>query len=326
MLNINAVKTNPIYFRGNKGSTFVNEDGKTKQVLHQSGMFRNFDTSEFIIDYAVKNFPQGTNIVELGCSKGPKVYSDMILLDKHNQDKKYKVIGYDLIPERVEEAKGGFYLLEKNHDYYNESFLFDGAKVDREKYNGTALTDARANELKETFYKYFYTPRSTLDHNEKKYAKADYSKIPDGVVDFKVGDIRKVDEFLKPNESGVMICENTIYHLLDSMNATDYSKCNVEPAKEFFGKVHNLLPEKGVLGLGSLIYDHFFDESCEDKIHLKYQNNERIRVFDSSRVHDALREKGFEPIFYEKIPLNLLDKRFDDVHLPSVWKKVSHLK
>jgi hypothetical protein len=75
----------------------------------------------------------------------------------------------------------------------------------------------------------------------------------------------------------------------------------------------------------NLSFDHLYDCNEEEKTHLIYQNNKQIRVFDSSPVHKALRESGFEPVFFEQTD-GLPIIKYNAVHLPSVWKKVSHLK
>lgn len=112
---------------------------KSNNCISESHLMRNFETPFFATDYAVKNFPNGTNIAVEGCSQlGAYTYG--ILFHPSNQNKQYKITGYDIVPEVIEDAKLGVLNLgidikkvEKNGEKKwvcirdeHESFLMEG--------------------------------------------------------------------------------------------------------------------------------------------------------------------------------------------------------
>lgn len=330
MLSVSLKHSNPIYFRGNliQSSNISDEKGIEKEYIHESDFMRNFETLEYTRDYIIENFPQGTHIAEFGCSEGQKPYSLMVLLDDYNKDKKYKITGYDISQNVVDSAKEGVYLLSQNVG--NEGILFENFKPDKKlrdyKEIDRLFTKENAESLRNKFFEYFeefYTNK--YNQMSEKTVRIKPEKVQ-GLVDFKVGDINNINNILEPKKTGVVIFQNAIYHILGSRNYDTYEHISVEPAKKIFEKINKILPENGLFILGRLSKDHLYEPEFENQTRLLYQNNQRIRVCDSLKLHQALRDSGFEPVFYEKVPGFHPYRAFNDVHLPSVWKKVSHLK
>jgi len=299
-MNISPIKVNQIAFKAYFGHTSnsknqnnsVNEDRN-----HFSAFMRNYPTLEFTRDYLKDNFPNGTRIAEFGCSQGQKPYSLLVMLDKYNKDKKYKITGFDC-KEIIESAKNGVYRVDNLNHY--EKNIFEGP-----------------DNLKETFFKYFNEIGDTqsVDYS---YVAPDYEKTKD-LIQFKEGNILDIDKILKPNKGGVIIFQNALYHVLNK-EPINHTR-SMKTIKLLFEKIHDLLPPKGIFVIGCLPEDHLYEETLIKHTQFKYQNNERIRVFESSKIHDLLKKAGFKPVFYEKMPNGLSDPKRNNVYLPSVWQK-----
>lgn len=354
MLNIamTNINTNPIHFRGYKGNIQVVDNGVKKTCDNYTEFFRNYPTLDFTTNYIVQNFPQGTEISEFGCSTGQTMRSRLILLDEHNKDQKYKATGYDF-PPIIEKIKIGLYKLEKYNK--NEQILFPTKTLyDFQK----SVYDSHVPMIKQKFFEYFseYNPsekpkiKIALTHTTAQKLKeeklleeqrlAEYKNLHksnyelfvtpneqkfNGIADFQVGNIRDIDQIIQQGKSGVVCFQNALYHIMDSRTLDGYEHVKVDEAKDIFKKVNKVLPENGLFVIGSLFFDHLYNCDEEEKTHLIYQDNKQIRVFDSSPVHKALREAGFEPAFFEKTE-GMPIRKYNAIHLPSVWKKVSHLK
>ncbi len=298
ILPLNIINNN-ISFKSFEEDT--NLVGKSEFIAgrynHHTSFIRNFPTLKFVSNYLKYNFPAGTHIAEFGCSQGQKPYSLLIMLDSFNQDKRYTITGYD-IPNVIKSAKQGIYRLDFADK--NEQEIFN------EKFG-----------LKNTFFEYFdeikrwKTKESTFVTPNSKKTK--------GLIEFKVGNILNIDKILEPKKSGVIIFQNALYHIFDICEKINDDKLNT--VKELFTKIYDTLPNKGIFVLGSLTTDHVLEDTDRINFTLKYQNNQRIKVYDSSKIHNHLREVGFEPIFYEKAALHIVNPAFEDVYLPAVWQK-----
>lgn len=293
-MNIAPVNLNKINFTAYSGKSVVTSD-KNPYVgdcrNHYTSFMRNFPTLEFTRDYIVDTFPNGTHIAEFGCSQGQKPYSLLIMLDKYNSDKKYTITGYDN-KAIIDSAKKGIYKIDGYNSY--EKTLFDGP-----------------NELRQNFNKYF----DTIEGDSYFQSVTPNTEKTKGLIKFKEGDIRDIDKILKSKKSGVVIFQNALYHVLDN-DSRDRKN-----TRTLIQKVYNVLPQKGIFVIGSLPSDHLYSEYNEKDTFLKYQDNERIRVYEGSMVHDYLREAGFKPVFYEKMPNGKHFDKYNNVYLPSVWQK-----
>lgn len=263
---------------------------------HYTCFFRNYDTLKFTSDYVKKTFCNGANIAEFGCSQGQKSYSLLMLLDDVNQNKKFKIVGYDFAKPISDNKKQHFKVNMFNR---NERIIFNDEK------------------LKSVFDKYF-------KKIESKEVLSDHLVMPNldktvGVIDFKEGNILNIDKILPNDKNSIIVFQNALHHILqDSKNSIHD---NFEIVYNLFQKIHNKLPKDGLFVLGTLFDEHQYSKHLEGESRLIYQNNERIRVFDSSRIHGFLKTIGFEPIFYESV-----DPVFkENIFLPTVWKKINRL-
>jgi len=315
MINFAAQKTAPICFRGYNEHTTIKSGASSTSYVHITNFMRDFETLDFTQNYIKEKFPNGTHIAEFGCSQGQKPYSLLVLLDDANKDKKYKITGFDIVQDVVDKAENGLFKLENSAE---EKMLFaeptDLLLSDRE------ITKEKA--AREKFFQYFDKVETCHNRpNSLQYIRVNHAKTQN-LIDFKVGDIEKIDSILPKEKSGIVIFQNALYHILNRKNEAPLqhlinpqeSKPDLPAVQKIFEKIHSILPENGIFVIGNLPHDHIYTKSTEPTT-LKYQNNKQIEVFDSSPVHDLLKKTGFEPIFYEGTPGR------SSVHLPSVWKK-----
>lgn len=340
------------------GFTDVKDSGHCKTVNNYTTFFRNYPTMAFIKSYLQNEYPQGAQIAEFGCSRGQKPYSLMVVLDDINKDKRYKITGYDFA-EVIEQTKLPLYGLSSYVEEeqllfpeYNKSELFGSKKY---------VPTSEAERLRECFFRYFklYTPKVFITGErykalneivdnpksssvKKKIAEYDlaYSdlirkntivveatKQAQNFVDFKSGDINKINYILPAKGTQVIIFQNALYHILQGgiHPIENEKKMNLRKVTSLFDKINKALSKNGLFVLGNFPKDNLFNYEKETQTHLIYQDNKCIRVYDSSLVHKALRQKGFEPAFYEKVPYGTPYVEYNDIYLPSVWKKVRNV-
>lgn len=319
MFNVYSVRNRQIYnsqvnFKAFMGTSTI----EGKRYRHETRFLRNYPTLDFVKRYLSEVFSQGTHIAEFGCSQGQKPYSLAALLADENRDKRYTITGYDMAPEVIQHAKKGEF--ELSRDCNEQIFLDDNRNAKHlTRFSITGVSAQETTDIRRKFYEYFSKSNAdgtTLRVKPEKVA---------GIVDFSLGDIREIDEIYsspQKRKPGVVIFQNALYHLLE--NKAKPSKYGYTPelesVKKLFGKIHGLLPENGLFVMGTLSSEHMFNEyepETNSESRLLYQGSYRMRVFDSSPVHEALREVGFEPAFYEIATNDMIG------YLPSVWKKVA---
>ena len=345
---LNLAYSRKISFNGyNEISRGISSENKQDYLLHETYFFRNIETLEFVKDHLLKNFKNGTHIANFGCSIGAEPYSLMALLYKNNKDKKYKITGFDLSPKEIELAKTGPFTIE--HKAYegliNNDFEYENS--DR-KYLKKVFYDC-FDKLPDKFINYNFSNQdkelikkgiaketdskkltrlkmiqnlSCLKSYQKKYAHIPKPEFVKDSIDFKVGDVNKLGEIIKPDsKTGVIIFKNAWYHITGSRDAYrgyyPMDKINLEKAEKIIKSASKVLPKKGLLVVGELRHDHLYDNQ---PTRLIMQNGKRISVFDYSPFHDVLRENGFKPVFYEQS--KDVDGYASGAYMPSVWQKI----
>lgn len=324
-------KYSPICFKAYQGQTTVmNEKGCKVTVNNKTAFFRNYPTLDFTAEYLAKNFPQGTEIAEYGCSLGYKTYGLAMKMDEFNRDKKFRITGYDF-KEVLDKKNSKMYTISPYSEY--DELLFGNYKSTKD------LSKEEAQEITKTFNKYFspYNPENIKTPKEKEYysnCKMSGIKIfspnedlTDGLVSFKTGNILDIDKTLNPKKTGAVIFQNALYNLYNrSCIVGDIDTVSLEKIFNLFKKINKVLPQNGIFVLGNLPADHLYDCDEDNFFTLKYQNNKCIKVFEDSKIHNMLYACGFEPVFYEGAPSGTPICEGEYFYLPSVWKKTREVK
>lgn len=365
-MNINTIKTtSPIFFRGYGGTTENTKSNyKIYEFIHESHFMRNLESLSFTTDYLKENFPNGTHIADFGCSNGEEAYSLATLLHGLNKDGRYKITGFDIIPEVVEDAKIGVFDIGLYLDNRKGKVIEDNYEkflLENTYWNVDPIKEQAKKNFKECFeevpdkWKYFNIHHPRYKHKVKRVIqpnqdieiitkKLEYLLLPNkrkesgiksfvpkeglfkDIVDFKVADIMDIDKELPPQKNGIVIFKNSLYHILGSRVNDHYNRIKIGPAEELFKKINFILPDKGLFVLGNLHHDHFFNRrTMLNKCIELYQNGKQITVFNSSPIHKTLEKFGFEPIFYECDKTGDISFKNLSTYLPSVWKKIRHI-
>lgn len=331
----------------------IKGQNKTGYCISESYLMRNMDSCDFATNYITRTFPKGTQIVAEGCSQN-EAYTWGVLLHDANKDKKYKIIGCDIVPSVIKDAKLGILNIFGRIEYKDpeancERFLLD---------NFMSVLSSKQKEIKANFMECFEKiPSKWKDFNmdDPRYKKKvkrivqgnqsielatkrlEYMKqrtikngidfmpkdnVFDNIIEFKVADIFNIDKEFNPKSTGLVSFQNALYHVLKSRikKANQrYENIDLNPAKILFKKINSVLTQDGLFVMGTLSHDHLFDRKSllNNYVELE-QNGQKIKVFRQSPIHKLLRESGFEPIFYEQ-------EQSLKIYLPSVWKKIKHL-
>lgn len=318
---------NNICFRGCYSETKVpQKTGSVKTFVHKTSFMRDFQILDFVQSDLRKNFPNGTHIADFACSQGQETHSIAMLLHDANQDKRFKITGFDIVPEAVNYAKRGLFILEpcgieriffENSPLSEKKRVIALRKVFDEHFEEMKFSQNQQNrhKLLQAFVaKNFPGNHAPIIGSKIVLAKPEHTQ---GIIDFRVADIRKVKDVLQAQKTGAVFFQNALYHVINS-GGDDVPK--IKPARDIFEQIHEILPDRGVLSLGCLPTDHLQEE--DSKCHLKYQNGERMKVFDSSPIHNLLHQVGFEPIFYAKVNTDGILANSAPVAVPAVWRKI----
>ena len=312
--------------------------------IHQTYFFRNLETLDFVKNYISENYKKGTNIADFASSTGEEAYSLAMLLKPKNQDKKYKITGYDIVPRVIDDMNSRIYELVTGNQI--EKMLNDSNQED----NGLKkMFDESFERIPRDWQEFSYTPKNTKkiidrlvktkDDKEKRELNymLSFSKIPpqyvwndyvipkksafDGIVDFKVRDISELGQtFELPKNTGVVFFKNAFYHLIRKYPDGSF---DLSAAENVAKEINKSLPKNGLLVTGALQRDQFYNgQAPSGKV---VQNGKAIDVFLDSPFQKMLSKNGFEPVFFEQVNDMDANPLLRGVYLPSVWKKVSEV-
>lgn len=308
---------------------------------------RNFDTVVFATNYVNQHFPQGTSCAIYGCSQN-EAFTWGVLFHPVNKDKRYKIMGYDIVPEVIEDAKLGvlnlsscdknewflipnnYYTITPEQERVKTLFLDCFDKLPKEwrnfnifhpryKQKAAKLTPPKQDaNLTLRRLEYMHIP----GRREESYG-VDFipkSGIFDGIINFKVADIFEINQELQPESVGMVSFKNGLYHLLDSRKS-HYENIDLSFAENLFRKINSVMQENGILVLGSLAQDHLYTNAMDNNCVSLFQKGKSIKVCKTSPIHKALIRSGFEPIFYEILETSN-PRVIKPNYLPTVWKKI----
>jgi len=337
-------------FKGYKNESYnLKSKNAMDSCIHETSFFRNLETLDFAKKYLISNFPQGTNIADFGCSNGEETYSILMLLNKHNKDKKYKITGYDISPKVINLAQGGPFKVQYRYIEGVINSDFEYKQSDRK-------------DLRQTFFDCFEdVPANFLQYNPKdgdmQYVKKriqeekDLKKLLDlkcfreilknrgeyqvgksykpkqdfvaDVVDFKLGDINDMSKVIgKDKKNGVIIFKNAWYHVMDSHITLELKKIKTSNAMKIIKSAHKSLPKNGLFVVGNLDTDHIYIGDRKQKSHSIIQDGKQIDVCDNTFFHKLLKKRGFAPVFFEQIKGEYGEIVEGNIYLPSVWRRL----
>lgn len=353
-MNVTSISINnkqKIFFSGyTKRTEGKKGQNKTNYCISESYLMRNVDSCNFAAEYVKEIFPLGTQIISEGCSQN-EAYTWGILLHDANKDKKYKIIGCDIVPSVIKDAKLGVLniygkIICSDKDADCEKFLITDYLT-----NLTEKQKAIKKNFLECFEKVPYSwlnfnikdPRyknkvkrlvqeeqdielttKRLEYMNSRDIKNGIDFIPKkdifkNIIDFKVTDIASINKDFELNSTGLVSFQNSLYHILKSRvlpSLKKYENIDAKPAEMLFQKIHKVLKNNGLFVIGNLQHDHLFDKNSFTNQFIEIeQNNQKIKVFRQSPIHKILRNIGFEPIFYSQ-------ESISKIYLPSVWKKI----
>lgn len=336
-------------FKGYNDQTYgVSSHNKQDWCLHETAFFRDIDTMEFTKDYIIKNFPNGTNIADFGCSNGEEAYTLLMLLNKSNRDKKYKITGYDVSPKVVEIAQNGVFAVKyrqtegfllskyeyKDYDkkYLKKLFFECFEKVPEKFISFSPSKDVidkleqkikNENDVKKLLeLKCYHEIFRRVGHYNQFEEGCTFRPKPEFAIDAfsaKQGDINALSNIIESDgKTGVIIFKNAWFHVLNTFNSFD--DINIDGAAKIIQSAQKVLPKKGIFVVGTLWKDHLYSSQ---QSHVIVQNKKEIEVVDNTIFHNLFRENGFEPVFFEDMK-DVVYGKFNSskIHLPSVWRKI----
>ncbi len=244
-----------------------------------SAFFRDYEALEKTGEILKTNFPDGAEILDYACSDGEEAISLYALLG--NDRNKFKITGIDVDKDAIRLANQGVYSLFGN---YLDSYLMPNANRND---NEQRLSDMfyeimepanEPDELLNTSPNFI----TTIAVAEPKLRGPIYFQPKEEVkrnLEFKMGDICKINEENTDKKVGAIIFRNAFYHLLD----------NHDGEEVFIGDLHSITPE--------VLDEDFFDEDEMENIFSEFDSktlNEKQKIADEvvDKIYDRLEVGG----------------------------------
>lgn len=263
-------------FKGHGGTELL-ELGKDALLLrHETSFFREYNTLNKSINYLRQHFPNERNpkIIVGACSTGEEALSIKMLMP----DKKPQILGFDIGPNSIEEAKSGVYTISQPKDdtskeylawrgfsAYKDEFLgFGNPKTRNQKilknlFNNTFTqisedsTPGKTNPVKKFINKlrFLFFKDINPEFNDKTFALKDPKNTG---CKFIQGDIQHLDEIAPEGQAHAISFRNAIYHLLTTNNQSERIPKPVEEAepilKQVAKQINKALTKNGIFILG----------------------------------------------------------------------------
>lgn len=247
----------------------------TKPV--DSAFFRDYPTLMSVVNMLKENFPDGAEILDYACSDGEEALSLYALLGDDRD--KFKITGIDINDDPIKLANEGVYSLFGG---YLDSFLMPGAKKGPTEQELSRLFFEIMEPTDEPNKPLNNSPEffMTLNNAKPKFSKQLFYKVKDEIKDnleFKTGDIFKMDEEASNKKVGAIFFRNAFYHLMDNHDGEKLLTGVAKPFRE-------------------LDEDFFDEEECEDfaDIFREKSFSEKQAVADAivDKVYDKLEIGG----------------------------------
>ncbi len=272
---INPTKVNTS-FKGHGGHEILEIGRDTLLLRHETAFFREYNTLNKGINYLRQHFPKekSPKIIVGACSTGEEVYSIKMLMP----DKKPKILGFDISPNSIAEAKTGIYTISQPKDdiskkfiswlgvsAYKDEFLgFGNPKTHKEKvlknlFNNNFIQIAEKSPPKKNPIKKFFNKLSfkflqdmNPEFNDKIFILKNQKNTG---CEFVQGDVQHLDEIVPKGKAHAVSFRNAMYHLV-TMNNENEERIQVpieraKPILQHIAKqVNKALIKDGIFILG----------------------------------------------------------------------------
>lgn len=294
-----------VNFKGENYSEIV--DGK--KFIHETCFFREPNTDEFVKKYIEKTFlskNQPVNIVVGACSTGYEAYTQAMLYDEYSD--KINILGFDIGPKSIEDAKTGRFLIQDVYDKYTSVPVC----TYRDAYLVTSPNSDRQKEYALLFHKYFdeidYSkPKDDIENTYmyrrniifEKFYKLNENRGKN--CSFKLGDITKMDDLTPDNSVHCLFFRNALYHLVCSSGNRYFEDREGEKIKQIALEARKKLVDGGLFVFG----EREFNQGV-----------------DVEKVYEIMTQCGFEPIntqYRKELNPNLILTTAENTN---VWRKV----
>lgn len=352
---INKSPNHKTYSETNNLSTKPISFGSLRRTITKpidTDFFRGINTLKTAVNYILRKYPRGTNILDYACSSGEETLSLAMLLGD-----RYRIIGLDSDSDAIKLAKNGIHSVFSDCE---DSFLLG---------HESKLTREQAY-LKQLFHKYFSPteePECSLNNSSGYLSrvisarfKEEHFKMESAAtrhVEFRdpaVGDVLNVDSFEPTKRVGGIFFRNAFYHLTGNniseiLKGGTIIKPDTEKIAKIVDRVHSRLDDDGIFVIGSHTKEHLFiaSENTADSETIKYSDTETykankeklqilwgtssgnkaienlsrlkdLRFLKTSPLRSALEKDGkFIPVYWDRV------EEFPELKVPVIWQKVT---
>lgn len=330
-----------VSFKGNDSFEYSKTDNK--KLVHQTALFREPKTDEFVQNYVMEKFADKPeiNIVSGACSSGEEVYSYACMLN--DSGKKINITGFDISNEILESAKNGIFDIKRyKKDYIYEILSCEGFLLDNYAYSGYKA------KCKRNFLKYFeplgekeelQIPSSLYLADKKRYKKV--HKLLNTLQTRGASNIgtRMSGIYQVPNPNETYEVQKFKFKF-DSV-----SNCDINFKHGDILKLDELFPENGKIDV-FLYRNALYHTICMDIANFRipmpssreimnsiakemnrvvskdglvvFGEEEDMQGVERNHVNDAMMKNGFKPI--------CLHKKFGFQNEVNIWQKVSNVE
>ena len=301
-----------VSFNGHLGSETIVRNGAKLVLKHETALFRDMQTKNFVKDYILKNFGDKPNIKMIigACCSGEEAFSYSMLLDSLKS--KLSIIGFDISKKSIAEAKSGKVLMQttkgKSDEYISSYTAFD--KESFLCFDAKTPLNADQIEQKRLFDEFFETTSKVIQEKVPVsykiqrwlFAKLFNRHLPIFInkeaqikngkftnCTFKEGDISNLTSIVGAEKADVITFSNAMYHLTTNDIANGMLRAPKENSEEIVREiamnVKQSLNPNGIFVLGE---------------------NEIQQMMDQTTIPKVFKELGFEP-------LNRTEEHFENV-------------
>lgn len=270
--------------------------------VNYTSYFRSFEAIDVVKDHLLKHFPDGAIILDYACSNGEEPESIAMQIASVNQDKRYRILAYDIDPDILDMAQNHCHCISEGFE--DDFLLKDDSEITSQQKHLKDLFFEHFERTDPPAIKLFKTPDNRCEEGDN-YFVAKQGAF-EGIIDYRggneSGNIENIDTVIFDTDSSpaVVLFRNAFYHLSDNPSykpliseyyMNPYQMGSVETVID---KIYDALPENGLLVIGNSHYDHIYlapegaaanetillAETSEGKKQIQYLR-QRLKAFSS---------------------------------------------